>query len=109
MEKAGDDFDAKFPTSDLRVLLYRAAMHSYQTTADSAKMLAMGQKVLAIDKDDPEALIGVAEVLEEQTSPTDLDTDQPIPQALTYPQHALDTPDTHLPLHARLTPHPREP
>jgi tetratricopeptide (TPR) repeat protein len=96
MEKAADDFAAKFPTSDLRVLLYRAAMHSYQTTADSAKMLAMGQKVLAIDKDDPEALIGVAEVLEEQTSPTDLDRDQRMTQAVTYAQHALETLDTDL-------------
>jgi len=96
MEKAADDFAAKFPTSDLRVLLYRAAMHSYQTTADSAKMLAMGQKVLAIDKDDPEALIGVAEVLEEQTSPTDLDRDQRMTQAVTYAQHALKTLDTDL-------------
>jgi tetratricopeptide (TPR) repeat protein len=96
MEKAADDFAAKFPTSDLRVLLYRAAMHSYQTTADSAKMLDMGQKVLAIDKDDPEALIGVAEVLEEQTSPTDLDRDQRMTQAVTYAQHALETLDTDL-------------
>jgi len=96
MEKAADDFAAKFPTSDLRVLLYRAAMHSYQTTADSAKMLAMGQKVMAIDKDDPEALIGVAEVLEEQTSPTDLDRDQRMTQAVTYAQHALETLDTDL-------------
>src|SRR5258708_25886912 len=31
MEKAADDFAAKFPASDLRVLLYRTAMHSYQT------------------------------------------------------------------------------
>jgi len=96
MEKAADDFAAKFPTSDLRVLLYRAAMHSYQTTPDSAKMLDMGQKVLAIDKDDPEALIGVAEVLEEQTSPTDLDRDQRMTQAVTYAQHALETLDTDL-------------
>jgi tetratricopeptide (TPR) repeat protein len=94
MEKAADDFAAKFPTSDLRVLLYRAAMHSYQT--NSPKMQEMGLKVLAIDKDDPEALIGVAEVLEEQTSPTDLDREQRMTQAVTYAQHALQTVDTDL-------------
>ena len=57
MEKSADDFAAKFPASDLRVLLYRAAMQSYQNAGDSPKMLNMGQKVLAIDKDDPDTLI----------------------------------------------------
>jgi|SRR5579863_6093453 len=96
MEKAADDFAAKFPASDLRVLLYRAAMHSYQNAANSPKMLDMGLKVLVIDKDDPEALIGVAEVLEEQTSPTDLDRDQRRSQAVTYAQHSLETIDSDL-------------
>jgi len=96
MEKAADDFAAKFPASDLRVLLYRAAMQSYQTSSNSPKMMDMGLKVLAIDKDDPEALIGVAEVLEEQTSPTDLDRDHRMTQAVTYAQHALETLDTDL-------------
>lgn len=95
MEKAADDFAAKFPASDLRTLLYRAAMHSYQTT-NSSKLLDMGQKVLALDKDDPEALIGVAEVLEERTSATDLDRDQRMTQAVAYAQHALETVDTDL-------------
>jgi tetratricopeptide (TPR) repeat protein len=96
MEKAADDFAAKFPSSDLRVLLYRAAMHSHQSASNSLKMLDMGLKVLAIDKDDPEALIGVGEVLEEHTSPTDLDRDQRMNQAVTDAQHALETIDTDL-------------
>jgi tetratricopeptide (TPR) repeat protein len=96
MEKAADDFAAKFPGSDLRVLLYRAVMHSYQTAANSPKMLDMGLKVLTIDKDDPEALIGVGEVLEEQTSPTDLDRDQRMDQAVADAKHALETIDTDL-------------
>jgi tetratricopeptide (TPR) repeat protein len=96
MEKAADDFAAKFPASDLRVLLYRAAMQSYQMSSNSPKLLEMGLKVLAIDKDDPEALIGVAEVLEEQTSPTDLDRDQRMNEAVTYAQRALETIETDL-------------
>jgi tetratricopeptide (TPR) repeat protein len=96
MEKSADEFAAKFPASDLRVLLYRAAMQSYQTAGDSPKMLNMGLKVLAVDKDDPEALIGVAEVLEEQTSNTDLDKDQRMNRAVTFSQHALETIDTDL-------------
>jgi tetratricopeptide (TPR) repeat protein len=54
-------------------------------------MMDMGLKVLAIDRDDPEALIGVAEVQEEHTSPTDLDRDQRMTQAFTNAQHALET------------------
>jgi tetratricopeptide (TPR) repeat protein len=96
MEKAADDFAAKFPDSDLRVLLYRAAMHSYQNAGSSQKMMDMGLKVLAIDRDDPEALIGVAEVQEEHTSPTDLDRDQRMTQAFTNAQHALETIETDL-------------
>lgn len=96
MEKAADDFAAKFSDSELRVLLYRAAMHSYQTAGNSTKMMEMGLKVLAIDKDDPEALIGVAEVQEEHTSPTDLDREQRMTQAMGNAQHALETIDTDL-------------
>ncbi len=96
MEKAADDFAAKFPASDLRVLLYRTAMQSYQTASNSSKMLDMGQKVLTIDKDDPDALVTVAEILEEQTSPTDLDKDQRMNQAVSDAQHALETVDTDL-------------
>lgn len=96
MEKAADDFAAKFPDSDLRVLLYRAAMHSYQSAGNSQKMMDMGLKVLAIDRDDPEALIGVAEVQEEHTTPTDLDRDQRMTEALSSAQHALETIETDL-------------
>lgn len=96
MEKAADDFAAKFPTSDVRVLLYRAAMSSYQTAGNPQKMMDMGLKVLAIDKDDPEALIGVAEVLEERTAPTDLDRAPREAQVIDYSTHALRTIDTDL-------------
>ena len=96
MEKAADDFAGKFPDSDLRVLLYRAAMHSYQSAGNSSKMMDMGLKVLAIDRDDPEALIGVAEVQEEHTTPTDLDRDERMTQALNSAQHALETIETDL-------------
>jgi tetratricopeptide (TPR) repeat protein len=96
IEKAADDFAAKFPDSDVRVLLYRAAMASYQTAGNAQKMMDMGRKVLNIDKDDPEALIGVAQVLEEQTSQTDLDKEQRQAQGLDNATHALKTIDTDL-------------
>jgi tetratricopeptide (TPR) repeat protein len=104
MEKAADDFATKFPDSQLRVLLYRAAMQSYQSGGNSEKMMEMGLKVLGIDKDDPEALIGVAEVQEEHTSQTDLDRNERMAQALINAQHALDTIDTDLAVPAGTAP-----
>jgi tetratricopeptide (TPR) repeat protein len=96
MEKAADDFAARFPNSEVRVLLYRAAMSSYQNAGNPEKMMNMGLKVLGIDKDDPEALIGIAEILEERTGPTDLDRQQRSQQVIDYASHALKTLDTDL-------------
>jgi tetratricopeptide (TPR) repeat protein len=94
IEKAADDFSTKFPTSELRVLLYRTAMHSYQTANNGEKMMEMGHKVLAIDPDDPEALLGVSEVIVEKTGDNDLDKDQRLAEALKMAQHSLETIDT---------------
>jgi tetratricopeptide (TPR) repeat protein len=104
MEKAADDFAAKFPSSDVRVLLYRAAMSSYQNAGNPEKMMSMGLKVLAIDKDDPEALIAIAEILEERTGPTDLDRQQRSEQVVEYATHALKTLDTDLAVPAGTSP-----
>lgn len=94
MEKSADDFAAKFPESELRVLLYRTAMHDYQSANNAEKMLDMAQKVLKIDPDDPEALIGAAEVIAERTRDTDLDKDQRLAEAQKDAQQALQTIDT---------------
>jgi len=94
IEKSADDFAAKFPESELRVLLYRTAMHAYQSSNSAEKMLAMGQKVLQIDPDDPEALIGAAEVIAERTRDTDLDKDQRLEEAQKDAQRSLQTIDT---------------
>src|SRR5215469_18771372 len=96
MEKAADDFAAKFPQSELRLLVFRAVMHNYTSAGNSEKILESGLKVLSLDKDDPEALIGVAEVQGEHTSNTDLDRDQRMQQAIDNAQHALKTMDTDL-------------
>jgi tetratricopeptide (TPR) repeat protein len=96
MEKAADEFAAKFPDSAVRVLLYRSAMNAYQNAGNAQKLMDVGLKVLNLDKDDPEALISVAEVLQEQTSPTDLDKDKRAKRAIDYAQHALETIDTDL-------------
>ena len=107
--KAADDFAVKFPDSNLRVLLYQKLMKACQKAGDSDKTLDTGLKVLAIDKDDPEALVGVAEIQEEHTTPMDLDRDQRMQQAMTNARHALQTIDTDLTIPANTKPEQMEP
>ena len=94
MEKAADDFAAKFPDSELRVLLYRGTMRSYQSANNADKMQEVGHKVLALDPNDPEALIGVAEVMAERTRDTDIDKDQRLAEASKMARQSLETIDT---------------
>lgn len=94
LDKAADDFAAKYPDSELRILLYKQAMRDYQNANNADKMQDMGRKVLAIDPDDPEALVGVAEILTERTRDTDLDKDQRLAEAAKLAQHALETIET---------------
>jgi tetratricopeptide (TPR) repeat protein len=96
-EKAADDFAAKFPDSELRVVLYKAAMQKYQSANNGDKMEAMAQKALALDPDDPEALVAVAQVLAERTHETDLDKDQKLAEAKKDAERALQTVDSDVP------------
>jgi tetratricopeptide (TPR) repeat protein len=97
LEKAADDFATKFPDSELRPLLYKAVMAAYQQANNADKMLAMSQKVLTYDPDDPEALLGVSRVLAERTRDTDLDKDQRLAEAKKDAQRALETVETDVP------------
>src|SRR3981189_3279172 len=94
MEKAADDFATKFPDSEVRLLLYKTAMRMYQTANNSEKTEAMGRKVLALDGDDPEALLTVSELIAEKTRESDLDRDQRFAEAVKMSQKALQTIDT---------------
>jgi tetratricopeptide (TPR) repeat protein len=96
-EKAAADFATKYPESELRPVLYKAVMHGYQQANNADKMMEMAQKVLTYDPDDPEALIGVAQVLAERTRDTDLDRDQRLAEARKDAERALSTIDTDLP------------
>ncbi len=97
LEKAADDFAAKYPDSELRPLLYRSAMQRYQLANNADKMLEMAKKVLGIDPDDPEALVGTAQVLAERTRDTDLDRDQRLAEARKDAERSLLTVETDIP------------
>lgn len=91
MEKAADDFAAKYPASELRPYLYAKAMHEYQNENQPAKMLAMGEKVLALDPDNTVALVLTATVLSDQLSDTDPGRQQKIAEIKKNATRALDT------------------
>ena len=97
LEKGSDDFAAKYPESELRPLLYRSAMQRYQSVNNSDKMLEMAKKVLTLDPDDPEALVGLSQVLAERTRDTDLDRDQRLAESRKDAERALQTVDTDIP------------
>ncbi len=96
-EKAAEDFATKFPDSELRPLVFKGVMHSYQQANNAEKMMEMARRILTFDPDDPEALLGVAQVLAERTSETDLDRDQRLAEARKDAQRALVTVDTDVP------------
>jgi tetratricopeptide (TPR) repeat protein len=96
-EKAADEFATKFPDSELRPLLYKQVMGTYQQANNADKMLAMARKILTFDPDDPEALLGVAQVMAERTRDTDLDKDQRLAEARKNAERALVTVDTDVP------------
>jgi tetratricopeptide (TPR) repeat protein len=95
-EKSAEDFATKFPDSEVRVLLYKNAMRLYLNANNGEKTEAMGRKVLALDGDDPEALVTVAETVAEKTRDTDMDKEQRFAEAISMAQKAMTTLDTDL-------------
>ncbi|MGA3089963.1 MAG: hypothetical protein ABSD75_15215 [Terriglobales bacterium] len=96
LEKAADDFATKFPDSEIRILLYQNAMRQYQNANNAEKTEAMGRKMLALDPDNPEALVTVAEVIAERTHESDLDKDQRYAEAISMAQKSIQTLETDL-------------
>jgi tetratricopeptide (TPR) repeat protein len=94
MEKAANDFAAKYPDSELRSYLYSKAMHEYQNENNPGKMLAMGEKVLALDPDNSIALVLTATVLADSLSDADQDREQKIAEIRKNSNHALQTVDS---------------
>jgi tetratricopeptide (TPR) repeat protein len=93
MEKAADEFAAKYPDSELKVYLYSKAMHEYQNENNSAKMLSSGEKVLQIDPDNSIALVLTANVLADSVSDADTDRQAKIARVRKNSTRALETVD----------------
>ncbi len=95
-EAAADDFAQKFPTSELKELLYVRTMNLYQQQNNSAKVIAMGRKAIELNPTDPVPLVAVASALVMDTRETDIDRDARFAEAGKDAQAALDDADTGL-------------
>jgi tetratricopeptide (TPR) repeat protein len=96
-EKAAEDFATKYPQSEVRPMVYKAVMQRYQQVNNGDKMVEMAKKVLAIDPDDPEALVSVAQVQAEKVKDDSLDKDVLLAEAKKDAERALVTVDTDIP------------
>src|SRR5579864_389376 len=77
-EAAAIDFSNRYPTSQLRHYLYSSAMLQYQRENNPAKMLAMGERVLALDPENPLALVLTATALADSLGDHDRDRDKKV-------------------------------
>jgi tetratricopeptide (TPR) repeat protein len=77
-EAAANDFAFRYPASELRHYLYTSAMLQYQHENNSGKMLAMGEKVLELDPDNPLALVLTATALADGLADRDRDRDKKV-------------------------------
>jgi tetratricopeptide (TPR) repeat protein len=92
MEKAADEFVAKYPDSELKGAVYQRTMAAYQSAGNSEdKTLEMGHKSLTYNPDDPGVLVSIAELIASRTRETDLDKDERLSEASKYAKHALET------------------
>jgi len=77
-EAAAIDFSNRYPMSQLRRYLYSSAMLQYQRENNPAKMLAMGERVLTLDPDNPLALVLTATALADSLVDHDRDRDKKV-------------------------------
>ena len=96
LEAAADEFAQKFPNSELKELLYVRAMNLYQQQNNSAKVVAVGRKALALNPTNPVTLVAIASALVMDTRESDLDRDSRYGEASKDAQAGLDNIDTGL-------------
>ena len=90
LEAAADAFAQKYPTSELRALLYVRDMSLYQQANNAAKVIEMGRKAIAIDATNPVSLVNTASALAETTHDSDLDRETRLNEAGKDAQGAID-------------------
>jgi len=103
MEKAAEDFAAKYPDSEMRENLYLRAMHEYQTENQAPKSLEMAEKVLQLDTTNSVALVISAMVLSDQLTQPNPDP-QKVAEITKNANLAIHTIDTAFKAPVQVTP-----
>src|SRR5262245_32144947 len=93
-ETAANEFSAKYPASELRSYLYSGAMLHYQRENNPEKMLAMGEKVLALDPDNPLALVLTATAVADSLGDRDRDRERKIALVRRNANRAIQSAET---------------
>lgn len=94
LEQAAASFAQKYPESELRSSLFARAMVEYQRENNSAGILKMGERVLALDPNHSVALVLTATALADGLGPSDPDRDKKIAEIKRNVARALQTVDT---------------
>jgi tetratricopeptide (TPR) repeat protein len=92
-EAAADEYAQKFPTSELKELLYGHAMNLYQQQNNSAKVIVVGRKLIEMNPTNPVPLVAVASALAMDTRDNDMDRDARYAEASKDAQAAIDNMD----------------
>lgn len=103
-EDAANQFRTKYPDSEITFLLFQNLMRRYRAANNTDKSLAMAREVLALDKDNPEALVSTATILAETTRPTDLDSKEKYDEAVKSANRAIEVIPTNVRVPGTATP-----
>jgi tetratricopeptide (TPR) repeat protein len=104
LERAAVRFGARYPQSELSQYLFAKAMLQYQAENNPARMLAMGEKVLALNPDHPLALVLTATALADNLGSGDSDRDHQIAEIKRNAGRALEAIGSHYVAPAAATP-----
>jgi tetratricopeptide (TPR) repeat protein len=108
LERAAVGFSARYRQSELSQYLFAKAMLQYQAENNPARMLAMGEKVLALDPNHSLALVLTATALADNLGPSDSDRDHQIAEIKRNAGRALETIGSHYVPPAAATPRQAE-
>ena len=89
MISLAEEFVQMFPDSELNSFVYLKAMEGYRKKGDFPKLREFGEKSLAIDPENVQALLWLALFIPERTKNTDLDREEKLKEAEDYAKRAL--------------------
>jgi hypothetical protein len=100
--KLGDTFLVNYPASNHKEAVYNQLLHAYYAKQDWDNFYSTGDKVLAVDPDDVDALAMIGWVIPHVFHSSDPDAQLKLAKAETYEKHVLDMMAT-MPKPANLT------